>query len=105
MNKKISFMLSLCQKAGKIITGEENCERTIAKGLAHLIIIANDASDNTKKKFNNKGLYYNVPVISLSNREDLSNSIGKTNRPTIVIIDKNFSEKLISLYQEENKVI
>lgn len=100
MDRRISSLLSLCKRAGKVVTGEELCERNIAKGEAHLIIIASDASDNTKKKFNNKGRYYKVPVVTFSNREDLSKAIGKNNRPTLVITDKNFSEKLIALYEE-----
>ena len=104
MDKKLSSLLSLCQKAGKITTGEESCERIIAKGEAKLILIAGDASDNTKKKFKNKGIFYNVPVVVFSDRETLSSCIGKNNRPTLVITDENFSQKLLILLKESSVI-
>jgi len=104
MNKQVRSLLSLCQKAGKVTTGEESCERAIANGYAKLIIIANDASDNTKKKFKNKGLYYNVPVLIFSDREALSSSIGKSNRPTLVITDESFGQKLFTICKVDSSI-
>ena len=66
-----------------------------------MIIISEDASENTKKKFLNKAEYYNVPVYIWGSREDLSSAIGKANRPTVVVTDKGLSEKIIDLLSED----
>ena len=43
-------MLGLCQRAGKLSSGETGCLAAVRDGSAELIIVADDASDNTKKK-------------------------------------------------------
>ena len=46
-------MIGLATKAGKTVTGEFMSEKAVKEGKACLVIVASDASDNTKKKFNN----------------------------------------------------
>ena len=46
MNKLLN-MLGLAKRAGKISTGSFICEKMIKSGDARLVILANDASDNT----------------------------------------------------------
>lgn len=50
MDKKVLQMLGLCQRAGKLSSGETGCLAAVRDGSAELIIVADDASDNTKKK-------------------------------------------------------
>ena len=52
MNRALS-MISLAAKAGKTKSGEFMTEKEVKEGRAHLVIVADDASDNTKKKFQN----------------------------------------------------
>lgn len=96
MNKKIMSMFSLCQKAGKIVSGEFAVEKSLQDGSAFLIIIANDASENTKKKFENKAFFYEVETIFFSTKEEISRAIGKLNRSTFAIIDEGFANKIKS---------
>ncbi len=55
LNPKVKGMLSLAMKAGRLQTGEGRAEDTIRGGRAHLIILSDDASANTQKKFRNMG--------------------------------------------------
>ena len=48
------MMLGLAMKAGKVISGETGCENSIRDGSAYLVILAEDASANTMKKFKDK---------------------------------------------------
>ena len=48
MNRALS-MISLATKAGKTKSGEFMTEKEVKEGRAHLVIVADDASDNTKK--------------------------------------------------------
>lgn len=94
MNRKLQSMLSLCQRAGKIVTGEDTVEINIKNGGALLVIIAGDASENTKNKFMNKCQYYNVEYCICSTKDELSSCIGKYNRSVYAIIEDNFAEKI-----------
>ena len=57
MNRALS-MISLATKAGKTKSGEFMTEKEVKEGRAHLVIVADDASDNTKKKFQNMCDFY-----------------------------------------------
>ena len=52
LSKALS-LISLATKAGKTKSGEFATEKEVKTGYAYLVIVATDASDNTKKKFKN----------------------------------------------------
>lgn len=96
MNKKIMSMFSLCQKAGKIVSGEFAVEKALQDASANIVIIASDASENTKKKFENKAFFYETETIIFSTKEEISQAIGKLNRSVFAIIDEGFANKIKS---------
>lgn len=101
MNKKLLSMLSICQKAGKIASGDFAVEKALQNGSAFYIIIASDASQNTKKKFENKAFYYKTDCVIFGEKVLLSHSIGKVNRTVFAILDEGFYDK-IKLYIESD---
>lgn len=93
MDKSLN-MIGLCQKAGKIAAGEFSVEKAVKEGKAFLVIIADDASDNTKKKFTNMCNYRKLPFYIAYNKEVLGKAIGKEQRATICVIDENFAQSI-----------
>ena len=53
MQSKIFSSLGLATKAGKTQSGEFCTEKSVKSFQAFLVIVAEDASDNTKKMFTN----------------------------------------------------
>ena len=53
-------------RAGKLVTGEELTLKDIRANKAKFVFVAQDASENTRKKIKDKSSYYNVPVSELS---------------------------------------
>ena len=51
--KKVYSFLGLAMKAGKIASGEFQVEHAVKSGNAALVIVTEDASENTRKKFSN----------------------------------------------------
>lgn len=53
MNKrdKALSLISLAMKAGRCASGEMMTESEVKSGRARLVIVASDASDNTKRNF------------------------------------------------------
>lgn len=94
MTRQLRSMLSLAQRAGKLLTGDDTVELNIRSGNALLVIVAEDASENTKNKFVNKCKYYNVPFYIFSTKEELSSCIGKYNRSVYAITEENFANKI-----------
>ena len=99
-NRKALSMLGLAARAGKTASGEFSCERSVKSGKAALLILAGDASDNTKKKFENMCVYYEVPLAFSAGKEALGKAIGKELRSCVSVEDPGFAlqiKKLIDL--------
>ncbi|MHB1392479.1 MAG: L7Ae/L30e/S12e/Gadd45 family ribosomal protein [Clostridia bacterium] len=103
MNKVYS-MIGLANKAGKLVTGEDAVRNSIRSGKVKLAVVAEDASDNTKKRFKNSAAFYKVSLITWGLKEELGSSIGKSERSVLGITDENFSKSLKEkLLAEVNK--
>lgn len=94
MDRRTQSMLSLCQRAGKLVTGDDTVLANIKNGTALLVIIAGDASDNTKKKFTDKCSFYNIPFTIASDKVELNSCIGKYNRTVFAVTDENFAAQI-----------
>lgn len=92
---KALSMLGLAQKAGKVVSGEFSTEKAVKDGKASLVVVASDASDNTKKMFGNMCSYYNVPIYYYSDKETLGHCIGKLFRASLAVIDEGFGRQII----------
>lgn len=94
-NDKILMTLGLATKAGKVVSGEFMTEQAVRGGKAYLVIVASDASDNTKKNFHDMCLYYKVPIFDYGLKEDLGHAIGKEIRASVAVIDEGFANSII----------
>ncbi len=98
-NKAIA-MLGLAAKAGKVFSGEFSTEKAVKDGRARLVIVAEDASDNTKKQFKNMCTYYRVPIYFLCSKSELGHSIGKEFRASVAVTDSNLAENIIKKIEQ-----
>lgn len=95
MTDKIYGLLGLYQRAGKCKSGEFAVEKSIKSGKSFLVIIPEDASDNTKKKFKNMTTYRSVPYQELGTKETLGHQLGRSERSSISIEDQGFAQAMI----------
>lgn len=95
MTDKIYGLLGLCQRAGKCKSGEFAVEKSVKSGKSFLVIIPEDASDNTKKKFRNMTTYRSVPYQELGTKETLGHQLGRSERSSISIEDQGFAQAMI----------
>lgn len=87
-------MLSLAKRAGRLISGEDTVLMTLKDGGCYLIIIASDASDNTKKKIMQRAAGANVKCLVMCNRQELSSAVGMYNRAVFAVTDRAFADKI-----------
>ncbi len=97
IEKKIFSLFGLATRAGKIASGEFQTETAVKSGTAFLVVIAKDASDNTKKLFQDKCSFYKIPIIFFGTKEELGHAIGKEYRASLAILDKGFAEAIINI--------
>lgn len=93
-DRKILSLLGLTQRSGKLASGEFMVEKAVKEGRARLVLLAGDASENTKKKFYNMGAFYQVPVMELSDKEKLGHSIGRSERSSLALLDDGFAKAI-----------
>lgn len=88
-------MVGLATKAGRVDSGEFMTENAVKSGKAALVIIAGDASDNTKKKFNNMCEFYQVPLRIYSTKEELGHAMGKEFRASMAVTDEGLAQAIM----------
>ncbi len=91
---KAYSMIGLAMKAGRIASGEFSVERAVKAGKAALVIVSEEASENTKKKFRNMCTYYGVPLYFLGEKEMLGRAIGKEFRASLAVTDSGFAKAI-----------
>ena len=74
---KIFSMIGLATRAGKTVSGEFSVEKAVKTKKAFLVLVSEEASDNTKKLFQNKCKHYQIPVYIYGSREELGSSTGR----------------------------
>ena len=50
---KVFSMIGLATRARKVVSGEFSTEKSVKSGRSHMVIVSEEASDNTKKMFGN----------------------------------------------------
>lgn len=107
MKDKLLGTLGLCRRAGKVSIGADKCSKAIKGGSARLVILAADASENTKKDIKNSCAYYNIHHIEYSDKITLGNSVGTGESSVVSVNDENFAKAILDRFnislREEKK--
>lgn len=96
-------MIGLATRARRTVSGEFSVEKAVKSGSAYLVVVASDASDNTKKKFSNMCNFYQVPVYFFEEKEVLGHAMGKEQRSSMAVLDEGFANVLIEKLELETK--
>ena len=104
-NSRARSYLGLAKKAGKVRSGEFQTEEAVKKKLACLVILAADASDNTKKKFQNMCEFYEVPIYFYEDKDTLGHAMGKEFRASLAVIDPGFAKGIMKHLDAEQNTI
>lgn len=97
MNRLLHF-IGIAYRAGKVSKGAFLAEKAIKNGSALLVIVAGDASENTKDKFISQCKYYGVTCFVAETKEKLGAvSGGSDDRSVLAITEKGFADKTIEL--------
>jgi len=95
LNNRALSMLGIATKAGKTVTGEFATEKAVKEGTAFLVVVAGDASDNTKKKFKNMCDYYQVTIKVFADKVSLGNACGKEFRASLAVTDAGLANAVV----------
>lgn len=96
MDKALN-LISLCQKAGKVKTGEYLVTKAVKEGAACLVIIADDTSDKSKARIARLCDNFNVSYCVFKSKENLGHFTGNRDKSVICITDDGFKKAFLKL--------
>ncbi len=97
MTNRIYSFMGLATKAGKLLSGEEACDKAVKSGKAKLVIVAGDASENTKKKFIDMCKYRGIDIRVFGEKDSIGRYTGKDVRSVVAILDWGFAGRLMEM--------
>ena len=92
--QKVLNMIGLATRAGKVKSGEFSTEKSVKSGRARLVIVAEDASENTRKMSENMCRYHHVSVSFFGSKEELGRAMGKEMRASLAVEDQNLAQAI-----------
>jgi len=97
-DQRLRGMIGFAMRAGKVLIGTELVCRTAAKarGTIKLVLIADNASEGTKKKITNKCEFYRLKPVQINlSTDELGALLGKTYSPAVIgITDEGFAKEI-----------
>lgn len=99
MPDRIYLFLGLAAKAGKLVSGEEACEKALKSGKVELVLIASNASENTQKKMSDMCSFRSVKAKIFGEKGKLGKYIGKENRSAVAVLDHGFASRLTEMIE------
>ena len=98
---KILSLLGIAMRGRNLVSGEFQTENSVKNGSAMLVIIAEDASANTKKLFTDKCSFYEVPVLEYGTKEQLGWAMGKGLRSSLAVCDAGLAQAIVKAIETE----
>ena len=92
--QKVLSLIGLAKRAGRVVLGEGPSKDAARYKKAKLIIIAEDASDNTKKSITDSCKYYNVRYYMAFSKESLGHAVGNSINAAVAILDDGFAKSI-----------
>jgi ribosomal protein L7Ae-like RNA K-turn-binding protein len=92
--KKVFSLIGIATKSRNIVSGEFSTEKAVKEHKAALVIVAEDASDNTKKKFANMCTFYKVPIYYFGEKTELGHFMGKEFRASLAVLDRGLADAI-----------
>lgn len=94
-NKKVLNLIGLATKAGRVVSGEFSTEKAVKDGTAWMVVISDEASENTRKMFTNMCTYYQVPIYFFGSKDELGHAMGKEQRASLAVRDQGFAKAIV----------
>lgn len=97
---KVLSLLGIAMRGHNLVSGESQTLEAVRKGSAVMVVIAEDASENTRKLFANKCTYYGVPFAVFGKKEELGRAIGKDMRSSIGVCNGGLADAIMMQLEE-----
>ena len=95
-SKKLLSLIGLATRARKVVSGEFSTEKSVKSGRSRMVIVSEEASDNTKKMFTNMCAHYKVAIYLFGTKDELGHAMGQEFRASLSVEDAGFAKSMAS---------
>ena len=92
--QKIFNLLGMAQRAGRIASGDFAVTKAVEGKKARLLLVAKDASEETRKRYRQLAAKAKIELFYLGDRELLGHCIGKDFRAVAAVLDAGFANAI-----------
>lgn len=93
--------LGIAKRSGNLICGTDMVIKNLTTGKIKIILLANDASNNTKDKIIKKAFYYQIQVYEVFSSVELSNAVGADHLMIMAITDDGLAKAFLKEVERE----
>jgi len=93
----ISGALGIAARAGLVVQGTERVRLAVRDGSVSLVVFAGDASATQRRKLEPLVKAREVPILTLSTREDLGRAVGRAPLSAVGITSKGLAARVREL--------
>ena len=94
-NRRLLSLIGIDTRARKVVSGEFSTERSVKSGKSCLVIVSEEASENTKKKFINMCDHYKVPIYLFGTKDELGHAMGQEFRASLSVEDGGLAKAMV----------
>ena len=94
-NRRLLSLIGIATRARKVVSGEFSTERSVKSGKSCLVIVSEEASENTKKKFINMCDHYKVPIYLFGTKDELGHAMGKEMRASLAVVEEGLAKAIV----------
>ena len=98
---KLFNSIGLCRRAGKCQSGEFAAERAVKAGKAKLVLLEENASENTKGRFSSLCAGRNIPLKLVP---QVGRAIGREGHVVMAVTDIQFANMILGALASETEV-
>lgn len=95
--KRLLSLIGLATRARKVVSGEFSTEKSVKSGRSCMVLVSEEASANTRKKFSNMCTYYKVPIYLFGTKEELGHAMGQEFRASLSVEDAGFAKSMAGI--------
>lgn len=99
--RRLQQLLGLAQAAGKAVSAEPEVESSLRRNKVRLLILAEDATERVRKKYQQEAEINEVTLITALTRNDIGQALGKSPRGIAAVLDNGFKKSVLKIAAPE----
>lgn len=94
-DRRVLQLLGLARRAGHLVIGTQAVREAASRGQLALVIVAEDATENARRRLDSVVREQGIAVVRLEERESLGRAVGRGNVVVVGVRDRGFGARIV----------